>query len=53
MFCFTGLNINQPAIIVNKLKIFMLKCGRNSISGLNMQHIPYVVKAIKDVLENL
>lgn len=52
MFSFTGLTAKQSEAMVEKHHIYMTKNGRISICGLTRSNIPYVAKAIKDVLEN-
>ena len=52
MFSFTGLTVEQSEAMVEKYHIYMTKNGRISISGLTRSNIPYVAKAMKDVLEN-
>jgi aspartate/tyrosine/aromatic aminotransferase len=52
MFSFTGLTVEQSEAMVEKYHIYMTKNGRISICGLTRSNIPYVAKAMKDVLEN-
>ena len=52
MFSFTGLTARQSEAMVEKHHIYMTKNGRISICGLTRSNIPYVAKAMKDVLEN-
>ena len=51
MFSFTGLTVKQSEAMVNKHHIYMTKNGRISVAGLTKANVPYVAKAIKDVLE--
>ena len=52
MFSFTGLTARQSEAMVEKHHIYMTKNGRISICGLTRSNIPYVAKAMKDVIEN-
>jgi aspartate/tyrosine/aromatic aminotransferase len=52
MFSYTGLNKQQCETLIKKHKIFLVKTGRISLSGLNAQNVEKVALAIKDVVEN-
>jgi aspartate/tyrosine/aromatic aminotransferase len=52
MFSYTGLNKTQCEALIKKHKIFLVKSGRISLSGLNAQNVEKVALAMKDVVEN-
>lgn len=49
MFSFTGLDFEECEKLIKKHKIFLVKSGRISLSGLNDENIEKVALAIKDV----
>eukprot|EP00388_Colpodella_angusta_P002593 GDKJ01009068.1.p1 GENE.GDKJ01009068.1~~GDKJ01009068.1.p1 ORF type:complete len:403 (+),score=92.99 GDKJ01009068.1:168-1211(+) len=53
MFSFTGLTPKQCEVLIEKHHIYLLKTGRISLAGLNLQNIDYVVEAFADVIENV
>jgi aspartate aminotransferase len=52
MFSYTGLNLKQCEALIKVHKIFLVKSGRISLSGLNSQNVEKVALAFKDVVEN-
>jgi aspartate/tyrosine/aromatic aminotransferase len=50
MFCYTGLTLKQCEALIKEHKIFLVKSGRISLSGLNDDNIEKVAQAIKDVV---
>ncbi len=52
MFSYTGLNKVQCEALIRRHKIFLVKSGRISLSGLNSANVEQVALAIKDVVEN-
>jgi len=53
MFSYTGLNPQQVDNLVKQHKVFLLKDGRISISGLNTKNVEYVAKAIDETVRNI
>jgi aspartate/tyrosine/aromatic aminotransferase len=52
MFSYIGLNVAQCEGLINKHKVFLVKSGRISLSGINEQNVRKVAEAIKDVATN-
>jgi aspartate aminotransferase len=52
MFSYTGLTFSQCEALINKHKVFLVKSGRISLSGLNEENVRRVAEAIKDVATN-
>lgn len=52
MFSYTGLTKKQCEALIEKHKVFLVKSGRISLSGINDDNVEVIAKAIKDVKEN-
>jgi aspartate/tyrosine/aromatic aminotransferase len=52
MFSYTGLTKTQCEALINNYKIFLVKTGRISLTGINDQNIDRLALAIKEVKEN-
>jgi aspartate/tyrosine/aromatic aminotransferase len=52
MFSYTGLTYKQCEALIKVHKIFLVKSGRISLSGLNKDNVEKVAIAMKDVIEN-
>lgn len=52
MFSYTGLTLKQCEALIKVHKIFLVKSGRISLSGLNASNVEKVALAIKDVVLN-
>lgn len=51
MFSYTGLSTDQVERLRDEYSIYMVSSGRINIAGLNTDNIPYVCKAIADVVK--
>ena len=52
MFSFTGLTHVQCEALIKVHKVFLVKSGRISLSGLNKENVEKVALAMKNVIEN-
>ena len=52
MFSYTGLTKTQCDVLINNYKIFLVKTGRISLTGINDQNIERLALAIKEVKEH-
>jgi aspartate aminotransferase len=52
MFTYTGLTVKQCEALIEKHKVFLVKSGRISLSGINDENVETIANAIKDVKEN-
>ncbi|XP_065828272.1 aspartate aminotransferase, mitochondrial-like [Oscarella lobularis] len=49
MFCFTGLDPDQVARIMNEFSVYLTKDGRISMAGVSSKNVEYVANAIHNV----
>ena len=52
MFSYTGLTKTQCEALINHHRIFLVKTGRISLTGINDGNVERLALAIKDVKEN-
>jgi aspartate/tyrosine/aromatic aminotransferase len=52
MFCYTGLTLPQCEALIREHKVFLVKSGRISLSGINDDNLEKVAEAVKDVVTN-
>jgi len=52
MFFYSGFTKDQCHALKEKYHIYLMECGRITLSGLNNDNIKDFVQAVKDVLEN-
>lgn len=50
MFSYTGLNLAQVKILIEKYHIYLLSSGRINMCGLNEKNVVYVAKSIHDAI---
>jgi aspartate/tyrosine/aromatic aminotransferase len=50
MFSYTGLSAAQVKVIIDKHHVYMFENGRISLAGLTGARVPYLARAIHDVV---
>ncbi|XP_041974304.1 aspartate aminotransferase, cytoplasmic [Aricia agestis] len=53
LFSYTGLTQQQSEYLVSNYHIYLLKCGRINICGLNRDNVKYVAAAIHDAVTKI
>ncbi|XP_026461998.1 probable aspartate aminotransferase, cytoplasmic [Ctenocephalides felis] len=53
MFFYTGLNDNQVEYLMQKYHIYILKCGRINMCGINSSNMEYIARAIDDAVRSV